>query len=154
MTIKKVLGCISVLIASSLIRARGVMAQTKRWEDISAECTINGVATIQGLVCLLANIFSVVLALLGIAGFVMLVFGSITWMLSGSNSQGVDSAKKTITYSFLGLALALCSYMIINIIAQFTGVNVIKEFIIPPSNTGLPGGPTWQEIVNSSGSTP
>ena len=144
---RKLIALISFLILLHCSVSPAI-AQTQRWEDMNLDCTINGVATIQGTMCLLANVFSVALTLLGIAGFVMLVFGSLTWMLSGSNTQGVDNAKKTITFAFIGLILALSSFIIINLIAQFTGVNVIKEFFIPSSDTGLPGGPSWDDVIN------
>ncbi len=141
----------SVLALSiSLLNVQMAQAQTADWATREAElgvvCSVNGVATIQGIMCLLANVMSVFLTLIGIAGFVMLVFGSIKWLISGGNSQTLESSKKTITYAFIGLILALGSVLIINIIARFTGINVIERFFIPSSDTGVNNLDEWDNI--------
>lgn len=141
-----------MLLASffSLTNTQVIQAQAVDWTTREAElgivCSVNGVATIQGIMCLLANVMSVFLTLIGIAGFVMLVFGSIKWLISGGNSQTLESSKKTITYAFIGLILALGSVLIINIIARFTGINVIERFFIPSSDTGVVNLDEWDSI--------
>jgi len=143
---------LALLLASifSLSNFQIIQAQTKDWSTREAElgvvCSVNGVATIQGFMCLLANVMSVFLTLIGLAGFVMLIFGSIKWLLSGGNSQTVESSKKTMTYAFVGLFLALGSVLIINIIARFTGINVIERFFIPSSDTGVHNLDEWDSI--------
>ncbi|MBD3250608.1 MAG: hypothetical protein GF381_03510 [Candidatus Pacebacteria bacterium] len=118
-----------------LFQPSSVLAQTQSWSNIEPSCVARGdVATIQGVMCLLANVLSVSLTFIGLIGFIMMVVGSIQWMLAGGNSQEVEKAGKTMLYAFIGLVLALSSFIIINIIAQFTGVNIIKEFFIPDSD--------------------
>lgn len=131
-------------IAIPFLYPRPIMAQTQYWTE--GRCQIAGVATIQGIACLLANVLSVTLTIIGLAGFVMLIIGSMRWLLSGGNTQNVESARKTMTFAVIGLAVALSSFVIINLIAQFTGINVITEFFIPSSTTGLPGHTQWEEI--------
>ncbi len=146
MKIKKYIAIVLMLFSLFLAPVQ-TYAQTKPWTelegDLNTVCVDNGVATIQGLMCLVGNVLSVALSFIGLAGFIMLIFGSIKWLISGGNSQALESSKKTITFAFTGLILALVSILIINTIAQFTGVNVIKDFFIPPSNTGMQGGPEW-----------
>lgn len=100
------------------------------------------VATIQGFQCLIANSFSVIITVIGLAGFVMFIFGAFQWMLSGNNSKGVDTARQSMTYAVIGIVVALSGFIIINLIAGFTGVNIIKRFVIPSSETPaeLPSG--------------
>lgn len=133
-------------VISFFINTKKTFAQTRAWESINQHCVVDGVATIQGVSCLVANVLSVALTVIGLAGFIMLIVGSLKWLLSGGSSQNVDSAKKTMTYAVVGLIVALSSFMIINLIAQFTGVNVITEFFIPGSDTGLEGGPQWEDV--------
>ncbi len=137
-----------------LALASPVNAQnTQSWEELQSEfgneealcVSSEGVATIQGIMCLLANVLSVSLTVIGLAGFILMIVASLQWMLAGDNSQNVENARKTITFAIVGLIVALSSYMIINLLANFTGINLIKEFLIPPSNTGLPGGPSWSD---------
>ena len=132
------------LATTKLVFANQAMAQTKAWEEKT--CQIGGVATIQGVACLIANVLSVTLSLIGLAGFIMLIIGSIRWLISGGNAQNIESARKTITFAIIGLVVALSSFMIMNLIARFTGINVITEFFIPSSDTGLPEAIQWKDI--------
>ena len=92
------------------------------------------VATIRGLQCLVANILMVAITIIGLAGFVMMIFGSIKLMVSGGQAKGTEEAKNTLTYAVIGLAVALSAFFIINIIASFTGIDMIKQFSIPEIN--------------------
>ncbi len=128
------------LSLTSLITPLAVSAQTKPWSGVCVSETDPDVATIQGLQCLLANVLSIFLTTLGLVGFVMLIVGSMRWLLSGGSSQNVDKARKTMTYALVGLVVALMSFIILRLIAQFTGVNTIMNFTIPDSskNWGQP----------------
>ena len=97
------------------------------------------VATIQGIQCLLANVLSIAVSGIGLVGFAMLIFGSFKILLAGSNTQSMESGKGTITLAVVGLIVALSAFIILNFIATFTGVNAIKNFQIPGSNTTFSG---------------
>lgn len=124
---------IAILIGT-VVFPSPVQAQEK-WTGVCVAGPDNDVATIQGLECLIANAFSVILTTIGLAGFVMFIFGAFQWMMSGNNSKGVDTARQSMTYAVIGIIVALSGFIIINLIAEFTGVNVIREFIIPGSDT-------------------
>lgn len=120
-------------------------AQTQDWETLQGEldsgyCVMNGAATIQGIVCLIANVLSVALTAIGLAGFVMMIVGALTWLLSGGKSENIEKARKTMTFAIVGLIVALSSYIIINLISTFTGISVIENFMLPSSDTGIEGG--------------
>lgn len=112
-----------------------VAAQTTTWSDVCVSTDNPDVATLQGLQCLLANILSVTLTFLGVAGFVMVVAASLRYQFMGGNSQDVEGAKKMITYAVIGIIVALSSFIILNLIANFTGVTSILNFKIPDSDT-------------------
>jgi len=112
-----------------------VQAQTQNWESINGACVVDGVASIQGIGCLLANVLSVALSLLGLTGFVMIIYAAFNWMLSGGKSQEVEKSKNSITYAIIGIILALSSFIIINLIAEFTGISILRQFTIPGSET-------------------
>lgn len=121
-----------------LLLATPVSAQTRAWRGICTDDgTSTGVATIQGLQCLIANILSVSLTFIGLAGFVMIIYGSFKYLLSGGNSKGTESARSTITFAVVGLVVALSAFIILNLVAEFTGVDLIRQFTIPSSDTGL-----------------
>lgn len=101
----------------------------------SEGCQSDGVATIQGIECLLANVLSVAITLMGITGFVMMIFGAFRYLVSGGNSKETETARKTLTYAVIGIVVALASYIILNLIAEFTGVRTILDFQIPDGST-------------------
>lgn len=110
------------------------------WSGVCLGSTIeNGqdVATIQGLQCVIANLLTIAITGVGFAGFVMIIYGAFRYMISGGNSKGTEAAKNTLTWAVIGLVVALSSFFILNIIAQFTGVDTILNFVIPDSSTGL-----------------
>lgn len=107
--------------------------ETKPWAEISEGCVNSDVATIQGIGCLLANVLSVALTLLGIVGFIMIIYAAFNMMVMGGNSQATEKSKNTITFAIIGIILALSSFIIVNLIAEFTGVELIKNFSLPGS---------------------
>jgi hypothetical protein len=133
--LKKIL--LSLTTAVLLAASSPASAQAQVPQAWSGVCVADGVATIQGLQCLVANLLSVAVTAVGFAGFVMLLIGAYRYMISGGNSKGTESAKNTITWAVIGLVVALSSFFIVNLIAQFTGVNTILEFSIPDSSDGL-----------------
>lgn len=104
-------------------------AQTNTWT--ANYCEVSGVATVQGLQCLIGNVMMVAVSLIGFAGFVMLIFGAFRYLISGGNSKGTEGARNTIMYAVIGLILALSSFVILNLIAQFTGIPSLTTFFIP-----------------------
>lgn len=128
----------SLALTVYLLAATPVSAQTRAWRGVCThDGTSTGVATIQGLQCLMANILSVALTFIGLAGFVMIIYGAFKYLLSGGNSKGVESARSTITFAIVGLVVALSAFIILNLIAEFTGVDLIRQFSIPDSNSRL-----------------
>lgn len=94
------------------------------------------VATIQGLQCLLGNVLTVFITIMGLAAFVMFLYGSFRYLLSGGNSKATENARSTITFAVIGIVVALASYIILQLLTQFTGIE-LRNFIIPSSTTGL-----------------
>lgn len=119
-----------------------VYAQTgpQPWTEGPGACAYEGVATIQGIECLLANVLSVAITLIGLAGFIMMIVGAFRYLISGGNSKETETARNTMTYAVIGLVVALASFIILNIIAEFTGIKTILEFSIP--NSGPLPSPT------------
>ena len=112
-----------------------VQAQTESWEDINPNCVVDGTATIQGIGCLLANVLSVILTVIGLTGFVMIIYAAFIMLTSAGKSQQVEKSKNTITMAIVGIIIALSSFIIINLIANFTGISIFKTLTIPGSST-------------------
>ncbi len=144
LTLAKALLVVALLVTT---QATPVSAQgPQSWESYGIGCTQTAtgddgqayeVATIQGFGCLLANVFSVAITVIGLAAFAMLLYGAFRYQLSGGNSKGVEDARKTITFALIGVVVALSAFIILNLIAQFTGVDEVTEFQIPTSDTNF-----------------
>lgn len=135
---------LATFLTAFQVFATTAMAQPTAW---TGSCTGAGifspgsegdpgmdVATIQGLGCLIANVLSVAITMIGLLAFVMFVAASFRYLISGGNSKNVELAKGTITYAVAGIVVALSSLIILNLIYQFTGVNV-SNFVIPEATT-------------------
>lgn len=83
------------------------------------------VATIQGILCLSANLLQSATTILAFIGFLMFLYGGFTYMLSSGNTQSVTKAKQTMTFVVAGFILAISAFVIINIISAFTGLTSI-----------------------------
>ncbi len=122
-------------LSSFLLLVQPVQAQaiTKEW---SSECytgiQYRGVrleaATIQGFECLVANILATATSFIGMAAFIMIIFGAFLYLTSGGNSSGIETAKKSMTYGIIGIIVALMAYFVIVLLADFTGVESLKMF--------------------------
>lgn len=139
MLIKRTVFILALWLFLIIALPNPVQAQTFQWKGVCVGSEKTGansetVATIQGFECLIANVFVVFITLIGLSGFVMFVYASFRWLLSGGDSKGTQAARNTMTYSIVGLVVALSAFIVINLIAEFTGINAIKAFRIPTSD--------------------
>lgn len=87
-------------------------------------------ATIADLQNVFQNLVSALIALAGIALFIMLVIGGVKYITSGGDPKATEGAKNTITYAIGGLVLILISYLILVVIQAITGAKVTQFKII------------------------
>ncbi len=123
-----------------------VYAQTQTWsgvcvgpDKLNDSTSATDVATLQGIQCLLANIFTVILTVIGLAGFVMFIVGAFRYLLSGGNTKGTETAKNTFTFMVIGIIVALSGFIVLNLLSSFTGIDILTKIVIPSSNRGLTG---------------
>lgn len=132
---------LTLILITSLLLPADVSAQTAEWTGACVASELSDgrgsdVATLQGLECLLGNFLSVILAVIGLAAFVMLIIGAFRWMLSGSNPKGAETARNTITFAVIGIVVALSGFIVLNLLSSFTGID-LTQFIIPRSTDGM-----------------
>jgi len=89
---------------------------------------IKEVATFRGIECLLANVLNVAVTFVGLAAFVMVIYGAFLYLTSGGSSKGTEAGKQALTYAIIGIVVALMAFWILNLIATFTGVSGILNF--------------------------
>ncbi len=79
---------------------------------------------------LFGRVVGVVASLAGIVLLIMLIVGGYKYLISGGDPKKLEAAKGTLTSAFLGLVLIVASYIILNIIANFTGLTELTQFKI------------------------
>ena|SRR3990172_7879793 len=92
---------------------------------------IKDVATLQCLEPLFANLVRAIVALAGVALFIMILVGGFNFLFSGGDQKKLEGAKGTLTNAFIGIIVIVCAYLILVTIKTFTGVDVTKFQIVP-----------------------
>ena len=91
----KIVQSLVITFLTTLATTHQAYAQQVEWSGV---CVGTGdgsdVATIQGLECLVGNIFTIVITSIGMVAFVMFIVGSLTWLTAGTNSSNIEKAKK------------------------------------------------------------
>lgn len=97
------------------------------WET----CVQKGAATIQCLEPLFKNVVGGVIAISGVALFIMLLISGFNFLFSGGDQKKLELARGTMTNSIIGLVVIVTAYLIINAISIITGVTGITTFELP-----------------------
>lgn len=82
------------------------------------------VPTLTGLEGVFENIVTVVIGVAGIALFIMFLIGGFKFITSGGDPKAAEEAKKTLTYAIGGIVLIAISFLVLQLIQQFTGASV------------------------------
>lgn len=134
-TFKKNIATFFFLLSFTLFVPTSALAQPQEWSDKCVYSSATGdVATIQGLECLIGNVFSIIITLIGFSGFIMFVIAAFKWLTSGGNTKGIESARSTMTYALVGIVVSLTAFIILNLLSEFTGVDEILQFKVPSSD--------------------
>ena len=91
-------------------------------------CVSNGIATLDCIPTVFANLLSAILALAGVTALAMFILTGIKYTTSAGDAKKLEGAKNTFVFGLIGLAIVLFSFVIINIISQVTGVTCITKF--------------------------
>ncbi|MEK7165420.1 MAG: hypothetical protein AAB874_01255 [Patescibacteria group bacterium] len=97
---------------------------------IGNPCLTTEVAQIKCLEPLFERFILVVASLAGFVFLAMLLVGGFRYLFSGGNAKAAEAAKGTMTAAFLGMVLLVSAFIILNIIASFTGLETLKTFRI------------------------
>ncbi|MCL4365670.1 pilin [Patescibacteria group bacterium] len=73
---------------------------------------------------IIGNVISVIVGLGFIAMFVFLIMAGIKYLTSGGEPKAIQSAHYTLTWALLGLFLMAIAWLALQLIANFTGINV------------------------------
>lgn len=87
---------------------------------------ISEVPTFGELEKVFGNVVQAAIAVAGIVFLIMLLIGGFNLITAGSEAPKAEAAKKTVTYAIFGFIFIAVSYLILQIIKSFTGVNVTQ----------------------------
>ena len=87
----------------------------------SAESWVDSALTIKEIAI---NVLELLLSIIGIVAIISLVIGGATYLTAYGDEKKLDSAKKIIKFSIIGITVALASLIIVKQIARLLGVSV------------------------------
>jgi hypothetical protein len=67
------------------------------------------------------NVLNFLLSIVGILGIIMLVIGGVMYLTAAGDEDRIETGKKIVTYSIIGIVVALASLVIVSQIAAFFG---------------------------------
>ncbi len=87
-------------------------------------CSNCNVPTIKGIEVVVARILQLAVSFALLVAFVFLIYGGFLWLIAGGDDQKIGQAKKTITYSLLGIVVLVGSMIILRAVEVITGVSL------------------------------
>jgi hypothetical protein len=88
--------------------------------------TVKDVATLQGFEGVFENIVTIVLGFGGVILFIMIIMGGFQFITASGDPKAIEGARKTLTYAIGGIVLVALSFLILEFIHTFTGVDVTQ----------------------------
>lgn len=82
-----------------------------------------GLTTVQKVI---GNTVTILLIATVLLTLIYLILGGIQWIQSGGDKQKVAQARSRLTFAIIGLIVALCAFVIINIVGAFFHVNLLS----------------------------
>ncbi len=74
---------------------------------------------------IIKTVINIMIFIAGIIAVIMIIVGGIKYATSGGDSAGITSAKNTILYAVVGLAVAIMSFAIVNfVLDRFSKVDM------------------------------
>lgn len=105
--------------------------------DLSAVQQDKGIAAGTPLNVLIGNIFTIVFAVAAVLVLAYLIYGAFKWITSGGDKEGTAGARKYIINALVGLAVLALAFVIVRVVGQIVGFNVLESFTLPKLSAPL-----------------
>lgn len=117
-------GMLLLLLTFLVIIARPVLADcATNPTEAGCPCALNSSSAIckdlenkDGLSNTIKNATNVALFIAGALAVIMIIYGSIRFMTAHGNEKQVESARLIVTYSVIGLIIAILAYALVNFV--------------------------------------
>jgi hypothetical protein len=97
-------------------------SKAKALMDYTSEaCRKSGNCELNDFVRLFVGVYKIIFGIIGSVTLLMIIFGGVTFLISGGNPEKIAKGKKIILNAFIGLAIVFFSYMIITYIINNLG---------------------------------
>lgn len=90
--------------------------------------------TVAGIVTALITL---VLVIAGVVFFFMLVWGGISWIMSGGDKAKTEAARNRITAALIGMIVLFSAWAIVQLIQTFLGIEILNGLQLPTITRGL-----------------
>ncbi len=92
---------------------------------------IDGVATIDGITCVIRNLLFQLPPVIALVALGMVLWSGIRLISSGADPKAYASAMSTLMYALIGILLLSAAWLILVLIERFTGAQVTQFGINP-----------------------
>lgn len=111
-----IVGTVLVATAAPAVGAIDLFPECSGANNDTSVCKASGTDNVDSLA---QNITSIMLWLLGVVAVIMLVIGGFKYVTSNGDSNSIHSAKNTILYAIIGLAVAILGQVIVLYVVQW-----------------------------------
>ena len=74
------------------------------------------------------QVISFIVPLAFVALFVVLVWAGIKFLTSGGDPKALEAARNTVTWALLGILFLAIAWLVLQLVAAFTGIDALKTF--------------------------
>jgi hypothetical protein len=102
---------------------------TSEWGDcVSA----GGVPTLTCIWVVLQNLINALIVLSGVVAVFLIMYAGYQYLTSQGDQEKVQAARKTLTFTIIGLVIVVFAFFILRFIVIFTGVD-LDQLTTPPT---------------------
>src|SRR3972149_10450572 len=101
------------------LKSAGILAITLAPHSALAQLvspTTPGGLSTEDLSTTISNIINAVLALVGVIGLGVILYGGFRWMTAAGNEEAVGEAKKIITAGVIGLIIVIVAWAVVSFV--------------------------------------
>ena len=89
-----------------------------------ATCATQVIGTLNCIPYFLKNIINAAFILAAAIAVILIILSGIRLLVSGGDPEKVARARKSLTFTIIGLVIILLSFVIINLIGRVTGAQI------------------------------
>jgi len=86
---------------------------------------VNPAAQFSNLSIVLNQILPTIMVVASLVCLALLIMGAFSYTTSSGEQEKTQKARKTITYSIIGLVLIFLSYLMVRVISYITGIPLL-----------------------------